>query len=200
MSDQSGIDNPRFSAVAEVIRERRSNPNVDPDRPIPRAVIDELVSLAVQGPNHYRTNPYRLVVLSGPARARIGEIAAEATRARGGDNVAAMVARQRGQVMRAGAVIVVAAAADEDAVKHVENKYSAAAGAYAITLGATAAGLASYWRSGLAMIDPRVSATVKEAIGLAPTDEIVGFLSVGYPIGQPGAREYPAPTVSHLEA
>jgi nitroreductase len=198
VSDNAGIDSPRFSAVAETIRERRSNPNVDPERPIPREVVDQLLALAVEGPNHYRTNPYRFVVLSGPARARIGEIAAQATAAKGGDNVEALVERQRGQFMRAPAVVVVAAAPDEDPVKHFENKYAAAAGAYAITLGATAAGIASYWRSGLAMIDPQVSGAVKEAIGLAPSDEIVGFLNLGYPTGQPGAREYPPPTVRYL--
>src|SRR5919204_4010044 len=101
LSEQAGIDSARFSAVAEVIRERRSNPNADPERPIPREVVDQLLALAVQGPNHYRTNPYRFVVLSGPARARIGEIAAQATAARGGENVEAMVERQRGQFMRA---------------------------------------------------------------------------------------------------
>ena len=50
------------------------------------------------------------------------------------------------------------------------------------------------------MIDPQVSAAVKAAVGLAPTDEIVGFLSLGYPTGQPGAREYSPPTVSYLDA
>ena len=200
MSDQTGIDSPRFSVVAEVIRERRSNPNADPERPIPREVVDQLLALAVEGPNHYRTNPYRFVVLSGPARARIGEVAAQATAGKGGDNVEALVERQRAQFMRASAVIVVAAAADEDPVKHFENKYAAVAGGYAITLGATAAGIASYWRSGLAMIDARVSAALKEAIGLAPTDEIVGFLNLGYPTGQPGAREYPPPTVRYLDS
>jgi len=200
MTVQTGTDNARFSAVAEVIRERRSNPNIDPERPLPKELIDELVALSVQGPNHYRTNPYRIVVLSGPARARIGEIAAAATRARGGENLDAMVERQRGQFNRAGAVFAVAAAHDEDPVKNFENRYSAAAGVYAITLAATAAGLASYWRSGLAMIDPQVSAAVKSAIGLDSSDEIVGFVSVGYPIGDPSAREYPPPSVKYVDA
>jgi nitroreductase len=200
VSDQTGVQSPRFSTVADVIRERRSNPNADPERPIPRELVDQLLALAVEGPNHYRTNPYRFVVLSGPARTRIASIAAEATARKGGDNVAAMVERQRGQFSRAPTVVVVAAAADDDPTKHFENKYAAAAGAYAITLGATAAGLASYWRSGLAMIDPDVSAAVKEAIGLASSDEIVGFLNLGYPTGQPGAREYPPPSVRYLES
>jgi nitroreductase len=200
LSDQTGIDSPRFAAVAAIIRERRSNPNADSERPIPREVVDELLALGVEGPNHYRTNPYRFVVLSGPARARIGEVAAQATARKGGDNVEALVERQRGQFLRASTVIVVAAAADEDPVKHFENRYAAVGGAYAITLGATAAGIASYWRSGLAMIDPPVSAAVKEAIGLAPTDEIVAFLNLGYPAGQPGAREYPTPTVRYLDS
>jgi nitroreductase len=200
VSDQTGVQSARFSTVADVIRERRSNPNADTERPVPRELVEQLLALAVEGPNHYRTNPYRFDVLSGPARARIGGIAADATARKGGDNVDALVERQRGQFQRAPTVVVVAAAADDDPVKHFENKYAAAAGAYAITLGATAAGLASYWRSGLAMIDPEVSAVVKEAIGLAPSDEIVGFVNLGYPTGNPGAREYPAPSVKYLDS
>ena len=189
----------RFQAVAETIRERRSNMNVDLERPVPRELIDELIDLATTAPNHYRTNPWRFVVLTGPARARIGQIAADAA-ARQPDAKDAIVERQRVQFLRAPAVIVVAAAPDEDPIKHFENKHSVAAGVQNILIGATAHGLASAWRSGPAMVDPAVSGPVKEALGLEPGDEIVAFVYVGFPVGPPGSKESPRGTVRYLEA
>src|SRR4051812_2777668 len=127
----------RFQAVADTIRERRSNLNVDGERPVPRELIDELIELATTAPNHYRTNPWRFVVLTGSARARIGQIAAEAV-ARQPEAKDAIVDRQRVQFLRAPAVIVAAAAPDDDPIKHFENKHTVAAGVQNILLGATA--------------------------------------------------------------
>jgi nitroreductase len=62
----------RWATIATAIRERRSNLNVDPERPVPREVIDDLIALAVTAPNHYRTNPWRFVVLTGAARGSRG--------------------------------------------------------------------------------------------------------------------------------
>ncbi|HEY3107361.1 MAG TPA: nitroreductase [Chloroflexota bacterium] len=189
----------RFQAVADTIRARRSNLNVDLERPVPRELIDDLIDLATKAPNHYRTNPWRFVVLTGPARARIGQIAADAA-ARQPDAKEAIVERQRSQFLRAPAVIVAAAAPDEDPIKHFENKHSVAAGVQNILLGATARGLASAWRSGPAMVDPAVSGPVKEALGLDPGDEIVAFVYLGFPIGPPGSKEPPRGTVRYVEA
>lgn len=188
----------RLAAVADTIRERRSNLNVDLERPVPRGVIDELVELAVTAPNHYRTNPWRFVVLTGNARARIGDVAASAA-ARRPDAKEAIVERQRTQFLRAPAVIIAASAHDEDPIKHFENKHAVAAGVQNILLGATAAGLASAWRSGPAMVDPEVSLQVKEAVGLDATDEIVSFVYLGYPSGPPGARPQAQANVHYLD-
>jgi nitroreductase len=188
-----------WETVASTIRDRRSNLNVDTERPIPPEMIDQLLDLATWAPNHYRTNPWRFVVLTGPARARIGEIAARAVASRP-DAKESIVERQRSQFMRAPAVVVVAAAPDEDPIKHFENKHAVAAGVQNILLGAQAAGLAGAWRSGLAMTDPDVSEPVKEALGLEPSDEIVSFVYLGYPIAPPGAREKPPAVVKHLSS
>lgn len=189
----------RWTTVAEVIRERRSNLNVDLERAIPRDIVDDLVNLAVVAPNHYRTNPCRFVVVTGSARARLGNIAATASAAKP-DAQDSVVERQRVQFLRAPTVLAVAAAPDEDPIKHFENKYTVAAAVEHILLGATAAGLASAWRSGPAMVDPAVSTPVKEALGLDTGDEIIGFIYLGYPIGPPGSRETPSPRVTYLEA
>ena len=189
----------RSQTVAETIRERRSNLNVDGERPVPREVVDDLIDLATTAPNHYRTNPWRFVVLTGAARARIGEVAAAAA-ARLPSANDSIVERQRSQFLRAPLVIVAAAAPDLDPIKHFENKHTVAAGVQNILLGATAHGLASAWRSGLAMVEPGVSGPVKEALGLAPDDDIVAFVYLGFPVGPPGSKEPPRAQVSYLES
>jgi nitroreductase len=190
-----------WETVVSTIRDRRSNLNVDPERPVPRELVDQLLDLATWAPNHYRTNPWRFVVLTGPARARVGEIAARALQAAGQPEAKeSIVERQRTQFLRAPAVIVAASAPDEDPIKHVENKHAVAAGVQNILLGAQAAGLAGAWRSGLAMTDPEVSGPVKEALGLDPGDEIVSFVYLGYPIAPPGTRQKPPAVVRYLDS
>src|SRR5262245_40652733 len=188
-----------WETVASTIRDRHSNLNVDTERLVPNELIDQQMDLATWAPNHYRINPWRFVVMTGPARARIGELAAGIVASRP-DAKESIVERQRTQFLRAPAVIAIASSPDVDPVKHFENKHSVAAGVQNLLLGAQAAGLAGAWRSGLAMVDPEVSEPVKAALGLEPQDEIVAFVYLGYPIAPPGAREKPPAVVKHVSA
>ena len=192
-------DGQAWAAVTEAIRNRRSNLNVDLEREVPREVVEELTELAVLAPNHYRTNPWRFVVVTGPARERLGEIVAGEVAKQPGVKEG-MVERQRAQFLRAPTVLFVASAGDEDPVKHFENKHAVAAGIQNLLLGATARGLASAWKSGPAMVDPSVSALVKEELGLDPKDEIVGVVYLGYPIAPPGSRTVLRPQIKYVEA
>jgi nitroreductase len=197
IDQQTGLASQRFGEVAAIIRDRRSNLNVDTQREVPRAVVDELLGLAVTAPNHYRTHPWRFAVLTGEARRRIGQVAAKALEEKGGANEA-LLERQRTQFLRAPVVVVAASAPDPDPIKDFENKHTVAAGVQNLLLGATAMGLASAWRSGAAMVDPDVSSAVKSAVGIDDADEIVAFVYLGWPTGEPGSREVPEPDVRYL--
>lgn len=188
-----------YETIAQTIKNRRSNLNVDTERAVPDELVQELLDLATWAPNHYRTNPHRFAVLTGAARARVGEVVAKAVAAKP-DAKEAVVERQRVQFLRAPTVVVAASAPDEDPVKHFENKYAVAAGVQNLLLAAEAAGLAAAWRSGPAMVEPDVTAVAKEAMGLAPEDEIVAFVYLGYPIAPPGVREKPETNVRHVTA
>lgn len=187
-----------WETVAGAIRSRRSNLNLDLERRVPREVVDELTKLAVLAPNHYRTNPWRFVLLSGPARTRLGEIVAREV-AKQPDVKEAIVERQRAQFLRAPTVLIVASVGDDDPIKHFENKHAVAAGIQNLLIGATAAGLASAWKSGPAMVDPAVSAVVKPELGLDSKDEIVGIVYLGYPIAPPGPRSVLHPVTRYLD-
>src|SRR4051794_33230900 len=96
MAVETGVESQRYQEVAAIIRDRRSNLNVDPEREIPRAIIDELLALGVTAPNHYRTHPWRFAVITGDARGRLSLIAADALAAKGGANES-LLERQRTQ-------------------------------------------------------------------------------------------------------
>ena len=187
-----------WEIVSRVIRDRRSNLNVDRERAIPDSVIDDLIDLAIWAPNHYRTSPFRIVVITGAARERLGHVAGKAAAAHGANEAA--IERQRSQFLRAPAVLAVASAHDEDPVKEIENRYSVSAGIENLLVGATAHGLASAWRSGAAMVDPNVAGPVKDALGLAASDTIIGYVYLGYPIDAPGVRPAPTAQVTRLNA
>ncbi len=65
----------------EAIETRCSVGKVKPERP-PRALIERLVQAATHAPNHFRTQPWRFLVLAGPAREELGRAMARALAAR----------------------------------------------------------------------------------------------------------------------
>jgi nitroreductase len=85
-------------------------------------------------------------------------------------------------------VIVVAAATIYRGHKIADSEQfaSAAAAAENIMLAARALGFGAMWKTGA----PAYDATVKQALGLDPDNDIVGFLYVGTQIGggSPAAR------------
>src|SRR6476661_3791051 len=152
--------------VKRLIRERRTNLNVDPDRPVPPELIAELLELATWAPNHKRTNPWRFAVISGDGRARLGELDAEGL-ARSGEPPGKIEAA-RSKYLRAPVVLAVGSAAHDGPVLHRENRDAVAAGVQNLLLTATALGLASKWATGAAVDNP----AVKALAGLDARDEL----------------------------
>jgi len=171
----------------EAIQTRRSIGKVRPD-PLPRALVARLVETVALAPNHHLTEPWRLFVLAGAAREALGEVMAEALRARLGDaprdaaQVEALLAVERAKPLRAPVVIAVAARHQQHPkALEVEDLAAVAAGVQNLLLGAHALGLGAYWRTGDAAYDPRV----KAFFGLGEPDHLVGFVYLGYPAEPP---------------
>ncbi|MGV2389930.1 MAG UNVERIFIED_CONTAM: nitroreductase family protein [Microcystis novacekii LVE1205-3] len=61
-----------YDGVIEAITLRQSIGKVKPD-PLPRSVIERLLTAAAQAPNHYKVRPWRFIALIGAARERLGE-------------------------------------------------------------------------------------------------------------------------------
>jgi nitroreductase len=180
--DGSGLE--RFEALA---RSRRTNLRIDAERPVPDDLVERLCRLAMWAPNHKRTWPWRFVAVSGPARASLGGALAEHLARDGAAE--AKVAKARGKYERAPLVLAVAAAGDDDPVVAAENRDAVAAGVQNLLLGATAAGLASYWGTGVVTEVP----AVRDLCGLRPDERLVALIYLGWPVGDVPVPERPDP-------
>jgi nitroreductase len=65
--------NPVYAAVADIIRQRRTIKQFLP-KPVPHALMQELLDLATWAPNHRLTEPWRFYVLDGAARRSRGNL------------------------------------------------------------------------------------------------------------------------------
>lgn len=110
-------------------------------------------------------------------RARFGELLASHLQRTQPQASAQAVERERDKALRAPLIIVVAARVNPaiPKVPEIEQTLSAGAAAQNIMLAAFALGFNAMWKTGSAAYDP----AVKHALGLEPTDAIVGFLYIG---------------------
>jgi nitroreductase len=67
-----------MTELDEVVRERRSTRLFLRDKPVPRDLLDEALSLAMRAPSNSNVQPWRLFIASGPRRDRLVEALLEA--------------------------------------------------------------------------------------------------------------------------
>lgn len=182
--------------LEELVWNRRSSLRVDPDREVPRELIQRLCRLASWAPNHHRTRPWRFCAVTGPARHTLGEALAEDLLAAGKESPA-KVAKARTKYARAPLVLVVAAAAGDDPVIATEDRDAVAAAVQTLLLGATAAGLATLWSTGAAAYSRRVATTC----GFESDEVVVGLVYVGWPTTELATpTDRPDPEVRFLDS
>lgn len=163
----------------DAIFQRQSLGKVKPD-PVPREVIEQLLSAAVQAPNHHRVRPWRFFVLQGEARRKLGGVMAQSKKRDMPDASETVLELERHKPLRAPLVIAVGVdAPQESKVLEIENVCAAAAAVENLLLAAQSLGLATFWRTGPAAYDP----SVKAFLGLEPGQHLIAFVYVGYPEG-----------------
>lgn len=161
----------------EAIHNRKTQGKVKQD-PLPRDMIEKILSAAVQAPNHYRVRPWRFVVLTGDARNRLGDEMAASQMDSNPDLPQEAYDKTRSMPLRAPVLITVAAdKPTEEKVIEIENISAASAACQNMLLAANALGLGVIWRTGVWARD----AKVKEFLGFATDQHIVGFIYIGHP-------------------
>lgn len=167
--------------VLEALRVRHSVPRVKPERP-PRELVERVIQAAAWAPNHYHTEPWRFIVLTGKTREELGDVMAEALSAKLEDSTSpdaiALLERERKKPLRAPVVIAVAVEpSDRPKVVEIEEIAATAAGVQNMLLAAHALGLGAMWRTGA----PAYDRTVKRYLGISEHGHLLAFVYLGYP-------------------
>ena len=173
--DSTHIEATEFDVVAGVIASRRTSLLMDRERQVPHAMIEALCELAAWAPCHKRTWPWVFAAFTGDARRRLGDAAGDALAELGAEQ--AKIDKARTKYLRAPAMLVVGARHGDSEVRTAENRDAVAAAVQNLLLGATAAGLASYWSS----CPAGAEAAVAEVCGFQQPVTIVAVVYLGWP-------------------
>ncbi len=176
---------------AALVRSRRTNMKVDKQREVPRDLMLGLCELAQWAPNHKRTWPWRFCFVTD-GRDRFGNAIADALAAQGED--ADKVGKTRQKFLRTPALLVVGSAPGDSPLRNVENRDAVAAGVQNILLGATAAGLASYWAS----CPKGTASVVAEMCGFEEGTAVVANIYLGWQTDTAAVPERPAVVLNTL--
>lgn len=154
------------------------------------ADLAEMFEAATRVPDHGMVRPWRFVVLRGDDRKKMGEVFADALKARKPDAAEESVQAELNRAMRSPVVVAVLARTKENPkVPRVEQVVSAGQAALAIHLAGQAKGFGSVMLTGDNAHDPKVRAF----FGLKGDDEIVAFLYMGTPKGPVPGKTRPNP-------
>lgn len=175
------IEHVNFEAFEDLATRRRTSLLIDQQRGVPKDLVDRLCRLVFTAPNHKRTAPWQVAVFVGDARARLGTIlSGDLVEARP-DTAEAKVEKCRTKYGRAPVVVVVGCQPGEDLIRHREDTAAVAAGVENLLLGATAAGLASFWSSPPVIDAPRTCAFA----GFPSGTELLAVVYLGWPTSPP---------------
>ncbi len=168
--------------------------SVKPDRlvapgPSP-AELDTILTIASRVPDHKKLAPWRFIVLEGEARARLGEVVAEACIAAEKEPPSHVrLETERTRLMRAPLVIaVVSRVTPHRSAPEWEQVLSAGAACLNLCLAANALGYGTSWITEWIAYNAAVGA----ALHLADNERIAGFIYVGTPTERSDERERPA--------
>jgi nitroreductase len=147
-----------------------------------QAAERRLIEAALRAPDHGRLRPWRFLSVRGDGRKRLGDVLALALQRRNPQAGPELLERERLKPLRAPLILIVAARITSNPkIPAVEQLLSAGAAAQNIMIACHALGFGAMWKTG----DPAYDVSIKEALGLRVSDEIVGFLYIGTPKSMP---------------
>ncbi|MFT4861089.1 MAG: nitroreductase [Pseudohongiellaceae bacterium] len=154
---------------------RTSSPRlIEPGPTAPQ--MKNLLCAALRAADHALLQPWRFLSIGGESRAKLGALFVAAAVLENSELSTSEKAKIGAKAMRAPLILVVVASPKAHfKVPEIEQKLSAAAATQNILLAAFAQGLGAVWRTG----DMAYSATVKQGLGLAPEESIIGFIYLG---------------------
>lgn len=170
---------------------RRSTPVAMLGEPGPGAAdLDMILRLAVRVPDHRRLEPWRLLVIEGDARNRLGEIFAAARKLRDPHATEAKLAEDMRLPLRAPVIVCVISSPNHHDPKKTpvwEQQLSAGALCQNLLIAAQAAGWAAVWITE----EPAFDSHVQAAFDMHAHEQIAGFIYLGTARENPVERQRP---------
>jgi nitroreductase len=155
--------------VETAIRARRTHKQYGLE-PVSEDVLRGLLDLARYAPNHHMTQPWRFRVLGPSTRAALDDVVPE---------------KEVAKLRRAPTLVLATAVLTGDPHQDEEDLHAVACAVYAVLLGATSLGLASYWRTPKCFSD----AEVRSLLGLADDERVVALIHLGPAVSEPPEKE-----------
>jgi nitroreductase len=155
--------------VGRAIRSRRTHKQYGSE-PLDEGTLRELLDLGRYAPNHHLTQPWRFRVLGPETRRLLDECCGD---------------KEAMKLRRAPTLVLATVVLSGDAETDEEDTLAVACAVYAVLLGATERGLASYWRTPAALRTDGARAI----LGLADAEKIVALIHLGPRISEPPVKE-----------
>lgn len=175
-------------AALEFLLTRRSRPAKTLTGPAPdRDALQPILTAAARTPDHGKLEPWRFIVLEGPALARLANAAETFGSAQGRD--ADAIRKARSQFADSPlCVAVIESPKESPKIPVLEQTYSAGAACLALLNAALASGWGANWLTGWLSED---RAFVEGELGLLPHERVVGFVHIGTETSAPPERPRP---------
>lgn len=172
----------------DFLQTRRSRPAKTLGLPVPdRDALMPLLTAAARTPDHGKLEPWRFIVIQGPAMARLADVAQHRGEALALD--AEAITKGRSQFDQGNlAVVVVEVQKPSPKIPALEQTYSAGAVCLALLNAALASGWGANWLSGWPSHD---RGFMTDAVGLEGHERIAGIIHIGTETAKPPERPRP---------
>jgi len=162
----------------DFLNARRSTPSRALGEPGPSpAQLDELIAAAIRVPDHGKLTPWRLLLIRGDTRQKLGEALAQIHQRKEPGIADAQLIKDRERYTFAPVIIAVIARIDaaHPKIPAQEQLLSAGCVAYNLLLGAQALGFGAQWLTGWAAYDADAAAL----LGLGSGERVIAFVHIG---------------------
>lgn len=159
------------------LTQRRSISARDLIEPGPTAQeLEQLITHAMRVPDHGNLAPFRLIVIAGEQRSKLGEALVNRRLMLNPNAEQATLNKEAQRFLRAPIVVaVVASVVEHSKIPAVEQHITAGLVAYNLLLGAQALGYGAHWVTGWSAFDP----SIQQTMGLDAHELVVAYVHLG---------------------
>lgn len=176
------------NSTTDLLLKRRSLVVASQTQPGPSAAdLDTILRCATRVPDHGKLTPWRIQVVRGDVQKKLGEVFADVFKTQNPDATDERLALERQRPQRAPLLLIVSTKIVSERIPRLEQLLSGDAVCQNLLVATTALGYASQWLSEWVNYDP----DVKAHLGIAESDEILGFFYLGTANENPKERPRP---------